>query len=47
MTNPNDEKLTDEEKARRKKAVITGLLLTAAVFAWFVIYFIINIPDKH
>jgi len=47
MTNPNDERLTDDEKARRKKAVIAGLLLTAAVFAWFIIYFITNIPDQH
>lgn len=47
MVNPNHEKLTDEERAKRKKAVIAGLLLTAVVFAWFVIYFITNIPDKH
>jgi hypothetical protein len=35
-----------EEKAKNRKKVLTGLLLTLIVFAWFLFYFISHIPDK-
>ncbi|ATX81574.1 hypothetical protein Ga0123462_0704 [Mariprofundus ferrinatatus] len=34
----------NEEKAREKKKVLTGLLLTAIVFGWFLYYLISHIP---
>lgn len=35
----------NDEKAREKKKVLVGLLLTSVVFAWFLYYFISHIPD--
>jgi len=36
--------LTKEEKAKEKKKVLTGLLLTAVVFGWFLYYLLSHIP---
>jgi len=36
--------LSKEEKAREKKKILAGLLLTAVVFGWFLYYLISHIP---
>jgi len=36
--------LTKEEKAKEKKKILAGLLLTAVVFGWFLYYLISHIP---
>jgi len=36
--------LSKEEKAKEKKKILTGLLLTAVVFGWFLYYLISHIP---
>jgi hypothetical protein len=35
----------NEEKKKERKKVLTGLLLTAMAFAWFLFYLISSIPD--
>ena len=36
--------LSKEEKAREKKKILAGLLLTAVVFGWFLYFLISHIP---
>jgi len=36
--------LSKEEKAREKKKILTGLALTAVIFAWFLYYLLSHIP---
>jgi len=36
--------LSDSEKAREKKKIVAGLLLTGVVFGWFLYFLISHIP---
>ncbi|GAV19391.1 hypothetical protein MMIC_P0325 [Mariprofundus micogutta] len=36
--------LSKEEKAKEKKKILTGLGLTAVIFAWFLYYLLSHIP---
>jgi len=38
-----DDQLTEDKQRERKKAIV-GIVLTLVVFAWFLYYFISNIP---
>jgi hypothetical protein len=35
----------NEEKRKERKKVVSGLLLTAIVFAWFLFYLFSHIPE--
>jgi len=38
--------MTNEAKKKERKKVLAGLLLTAIVFAWFLIYLFSHMPEQ-